>query len=77
MRTTKTLIRLGGSESSLGAHASLLVLSCRGSNVLGGRLRGLIFEEKTIEKTFASFHRFAKRRSLNKNECSFPLYHQK
>ena len=35
MRTAKTLIRLGGcpgwSESSLGAHAILLVLSCRGS----------------------------------------------
>ena len=35
MRTAETLIRLGGcpgwSESSLGAHATLLVLSCRGS----------------------------------------------
>ena len=38
MRTAKTLIRLGGcpgwSESSLGAHSILLVLSCRGSYVL-------------------------------------------
>ena len=37
-RTAKTLIRLGGclgwSESSLGAHAILLVLSCRGSFLL-------------------------------------------
>ena len=36
MRTAKTLIRLGGcqgwSESSLGAYAILLVLSCRGSH---------------------------------------------
>ena len=36
MRTAKTLIRLGGcpgwSESSLGAHVILLVLSCGGSN---------------------------------------------
>ena len=36
MRTAKTLIRLGGcpgcSESSLGVHAILLVLSCRGSH---------------------------------------------
>ena len=35
MQTAKTLIRLGGcpgwSESTLGAHAILLVLSCRGS----------------------------------------------
>ena len=38
MRTAKTLIRLGGcpgwSESSLGAHATLLVLSWSGSNVV-------------------------------------------
>ena len=38
MRTAKTLIRLGGcpgwSESSLGAHAILLVLSSGGSNQL-------------------------------------------
>ena len=38
MRTVKTLIRLGGcpgwSESSLGAHASLLVLSWGGSYIL-------------------------------------------
>ena len=35
MRTAKTLIRLGGcqgcSESSLGAHTIVLVLSCTGS----------------------------------------------
>ena len=31
-RTGKTLIRLGGSESPLGAHATLLVLSWGGSN---------------------------------------------
>ena len=37
MRTAKTLISLGGcpgrSESSLGAHVILLVLSCGGSNI--------------------------------------------
>ena len=33
MRTTKTQIRLGESESSLGAHAILLVLSGGGSVV--------------------------------------------
>ena len=32
MQTAKTLIRLGGSESLLGAKVILLVLSCGGSN---------------------------------------------
>ena len=34
MRTARTLIRLGRSESSLGAHAILFVLSCCGSYVM-------------------------------------------
>ena len=32
MRTVKALIRLGGSESSLGTQVFLLVLPCAGSN---------------------------------------------
>ena len=41
MQKAKTLIRLGGcpgwSESSLGAHVIVLILSCCGSNIISGR----------------------------------------
>ena len=32
MQIAKTMIKLGGSESSLGAQVNLLILSCYGSN---------------------------------------------
>ena len=57
MRTAKTQSRLGGcpswSESSLGAHVILLVLSCAGYNVI---IYGSIFG---IMDTFYSAKRFA------------------
>ena len=57
MRTSKTLIRLGGcpgcSESSVGAHAILLVLSRGGSLLhIEVRLPVLLCAVKTVEGDF-------------------------
>ena len=58
MQTTKTLIRIGGclgwSESSLGAHAILLVLSWGGSNVSAGRQHYSVKLKKTSINQAAS-----------------------